>query len=538
MQISELFQDAKEIKKLVSERSEKIKELEKSSEALNEKIKNSDRKERAKLKEELKEIQEEIAEQAELIEKHKVELTKTLDELMEYRVVKEIFEKQVKNEIEEKLQDYSAVNNVYKELIKETIDDLDIKYKDVDIDIESLNEEYNEYFKDIDSTIKDLEAGKMSDHKDLCDFLDKNVNDEVGGYLEKYKYLKESYNEKINLYNYRTYNKTIDSRTEDRYTKKDKEEALEKYNLTIEQLIENQMSAIEKIAQDLNDNLNLKRGIEEHFKIYTLEDKELLSKDTLEAKTNLIKNIILSYAKKDIREDMGKREDVLKRAVKNVEERIKELQKEYGDSKEEKEIKEDNNEKNKEGQNIDNLKSKTQNAEKKTYTVTISQDELSKILQMREKQKKEKEEKTIDKEKENNKETKVKIEDEKDRKNKEIKAKSFFNSIKERIIKQHNAKEIEKEDNEKSKKEDKEKVQEEKNEPNIKETKEEKGYKEYKELNENEKRNFNKDPEYYEKLIVDLMGEDIEKAAKEEIEEIQKGKSKDKEELDKDEIER
>lgn len=538
MQISELFQDAKEIKKLVSERSEKIKELEKSSEALNEKIKNSDRKERAKLKEELKEIQEEIAEQAELIEKHKVELTKTLDELMEYRVVKEIFEKQVKNEIEEKLQDYSAVNNVYKELIKETIDDLDIKYKDVDIDIESLNEEYNEYFKDIDSTIKDLEAGKMSDHKDLCDFLDKNVNDEVGGYLEKYKYLKESYNEKINLYNYRTYNKTIDSRTEDRYTKKDKEEALEKYNLTIEQLIENQMPAIEKIAQDLNDNLNLKRGIEEHFKIYTLEDKELLSKDTLEAKTNLIKNIILSYAKKDIREDMGKREDVLKRAVKNVEERIKELQKEYGDSKEEKEIKEDNNEKNKEGQNIDNLKSKTQNAEKKTYTVTISQDELSKILQMREKQKKEKEEKTIDKEKENNKETKVKIEDEKDRENKEIKAKSFFNSIKERIIKQHNAKEIEKEDNEKSKKEDKEKVQEEKNEPNIKETKEEKGYKEYKELNENEKRNFNKDPEYYEKLIVDLMGEDIEKAAKEEIEEIQKGKSKDKEELDKDEIER
>lgn len=538
MQISELFQDAKEIKKLVSERSEKIKELEKSSEALNEKIKNSDRKERAKLKEELKEIQEEIAEQAELIEKHKVELTKTLDELMEYRVVKEIFEKQVKNEIEEKLQDYSAVNNVYKELIKETIDDLDIKYKDVDIDIESLNEEYNEYFKDIDSTIKDLEAGKMSDHKDLCDFLDKNVNDEVGGYLEKYKYLKESYNEKINLYNYRTYNKTIDSRTEDRYTKKDKEEALEKYNLTIEQLIENQMSAIEKIAQDLNDNLNLKRGIEEHFKIYTLEDKELLSKDTLEAKTNLIKNLILSYAKKDIREDMGKREDVLKRAVKNVEERIKELQKEYGDSKEEKEIKEDNNEKNKEGQNIDNLKSKTQNAEKKTYTVTISQDELSKILQMREKQKKEKEEKTIDKEKENNKETKVKIEDEKDRENKEIKAKSFFNSIKERIIKQHNAKEIEKEDNEKSKKEDKEKVQEEKNEPNIKETKEEKGYKEYKELNENEKRNFNKDPEYYEKLIVDLMGEDIEKAAKEEIEEIQKGKSKDKEELDKDEIER
>lgn len=538
MQISELFQDAKEIKKLVSERSEKIKELEKSSEALNEKIKNSDRKERAKLKEELKEIQEEIAEQAELIEKHKVELTKTLDELMEYRVVKEIFEKQVKNEIEEKLQDYSAVNNVYKELIKETIDDLDIKYKDVDIDIESLNEEYNEYFKDIDSTIKDLEAGKMSDHKDLCDFLDKNVNDEVGGYLKKYKYLKESYNEKINLYNYRTYNKTIDSRTEDRYTKKDKEEALEKYNLTIEQLIENQMSAIEKIAQDLNDNLNLKRGIEEHFKIYTLEDKELLSKDTLEAKTNLIKNLILSYAKKDIREDMGKREDVLKRAVKNVEERIKELQKEYGDSKEEKEIKEDNNEKNKEGQNIDNLKSKTQNAEKKTYTVTISQDELSKILQMREKQKKEKEEKTIDKEKENNKETKVKIEDEKDRENKEIKAKSFFNSIKERIIKQHNAKEIEKEDNEKSKKEDKEKVQEEKNEPNIKETKEEKGYKEYKELNENEKRNFNKDPEYYEKLIVDLMGEDIEKAAKEEIEEIQKGKSKDKEELDKDEIER
>ena len=323
MQISELFQDAKEIKKLVSERSEKIKELEKSSEALNEKIKNSDRKERAKLKEELKEIQEEIAEQAELIEKHKVELTKTLDELMEYRVVKEIFEKQVKNEIEEKLQDYSAVNNVYKELIKETIDDLDIKYKDVDIDIESLNEEYNEYFKDIDSTIKDLEAGKMSDHKDLCDFLDKNVNDEVGGYLEKYKYLKESYNEKINLYNYRTYNKTIDSRTEDRYTKKDKEEALEKYNLTIEQLIENQMPAIEKIAQDLNDNLNLKRGIEEHFKIYTLEDKELLSKDTLEAKTNLIKNIILSYAKKDIREDMGKREDVLKRAVKNVEERLK-----------------------------------------------------------------------------------------------------------------------------------------------------------------------------------------------------------------------
>lgn len=406
MQISNIVRRVDRLKQLISDRDENITKLQQSVNEIEEKIKNVDNlveEEKEKLAAEANNKRDELNEQEKKLKELEEELSSFLEELMKYRVVREIFEKHVKNEIEGRVQDISAVNNLFQTFIKDQIKDLGKKIeaeKDEDIDIYSIIKEYSEWFKG-STVLEDLKVGKTEPYKELCEFLNDKDKDKSKDIVEKYKDFKAAYDI---IYNYKTYNETVNASTKNWYLGGEREKISEKYNSTIDQLIENKMPEIEKMAEEWNNNLNLQRGIERYFNIYT-EEKQSFSVDTKEEKIELIKHIIKSYAKIDVRQDMGKRRKVLEDAVVSTEKKIKELQKEYGESREEKEIKEDNNEKNKEQQKVDNLKTKTQNTEKSIYTVRISQDELSKILQMRQNEEK----------KEEN----------------ENRSKTFFNSIKE-----------------------------------------------------------------------------------------------------------
>lgn len=526
MNISELFKEAKDIKDLVAERLKRIDELEKRLiEITNEEKENEEEK-----LNDIQELESDISIEKNQLEKNKEELAKILDELMKYREVRAIFEKQVKNEIQERLDAYSAVNNVYKDIIKDKRDELKAKYKDIDINIgyiKDIKSNYDDLFKDEENIKKDLQEGKLDDYKDLCEYLDQNVSDEIGGYLEKYEYLKNEYDEQINLYNYETYNTMIDPRTKDRYTNEEREKGLEQFNLTIDNLLESQMPEIESIAQGLDDNINLKKGIEEHFNVYEIDSKGLYSKNDLSSKIDIIKNLVYAYSINEIRQDMGKREDILRRAVESVEEKIIKLQKEYKETgdidKEENDLKKEDKdaEKNK-GKNI-NIEA---NEPRKTYTVKISQDELSKILENRKKQNEVEIVKDQETEKEEEKENRAKI---------------FFNSIKERFIKRFSEKEEDIEELDVEEKNEEKDKEDQETETDNKQKEEE-----LKEFNKNDQRNFDNHIEDYEKKIAELLKDEIEKAANEEIEKLTNSPDKEKDEKeqkekeqdDKDEIER
>lgn len=514
MNISELFKDAKDIKDLVSERLRRIDEFKKRLiEITNEEKENEEEK-----LNDIQELERDISIEKKQLEKNKEKLAKIFDELMKYREVRAIFEKQVKNEIQERLDAYSAVNNVYKDIIKDKRDELKAKYEDIDINInyiKDIKSNYDDFFKDEENIKKDLQDGKLDNHKDLCEYLDQNVSDEIGGYLEKYEYLKNEYNEQINLYNYETYNKMINPKTKDRYTNEEREKGLEEFNLTIDNLLESQMPEIENIAQSLDDNINLKKGIEEHFNVYKIDSKALSSKNDLSSKIDIIKNLVYAYSINEVRQDMGKREDILKRAVKNVEEKIIKLQKEYKETgaidKEESDIKkEDKNAEKNKGKNI-NIEA---NEPKKTYTIKISQDELNKIIENRKKQNEEKE---VDEAKDQE----IKKEEEK-----ENRAKTFLNSIKERFIKRFSEKE---EDIEEPDVEEKEKEKEDQETETDNKQKEE----ELKEFNKNDQSNFDNHIEDYEKEFAELFKDEIEKATDEEIEKLTNSPDKEKDEKEK-----
>lgn len=361
MQISDLLDRAGNITRLVSDNEEKIPELETKCKVLEEKLTkelekktNEDRKEIDGLSEKIDRLKTIINDKRTKLDQNKVTLSQMLADIMKYREIRAIFEEQVKDEIKERGKAYTAVNNIYRELITDVVDNLEKK--------DGMSEE-----------------------------------------------------EKIIVFNYREYNRSINDETEVWYDESQKKEARDKYKLAIEELINRQENEIKEIAENLENNAELRRGIEKYFEFHPCDEKkELLYKNDSASKIELIKYIIDQYKEIPVRQDMRKREAVFTTAMDDVDEKIKELQKEYGNSKEEeKEIK------------LDNLNFKGTNVEKKTYTVTISQNELNKILENRKKQNEEKEVEEV-------KDQEIEKEEEK-----ENRAKTFINSVKGLIKKWH-----------------------------------------------------------------------------------------------------
>lgn len=360
MQISDLLDRAGNITRLVSDNEEKIPELETKCKVLEEKLTKELEKKTNEDRKEIDRLKTIINDKRTKLDQNKVILSQMLADIMKYREIRAIFEEQVKDEIKERGKAYIAVNNIYEKLITDVVDNLEKK--------DGISEE-----------------------------------------------------EKIIVFNYREYNRSINDETEVWYDESQKKEARDKYKLAIEELINRQENEIKEIAENLENNAELRRGIEKYFEFHPCDEKkELLYKNDSASKIELIKYLIDQYKEIPVRQDMRKREAVFTTAMDDVDEKIKELQKEYGNSKEEeKEIK------------LDNLNFKGTNVEKKTYTVTISQNELNKILENRKKQNEEKE-----------------VEEVKDQEiEKENRAKTFLNSIRGRFIKMFSKKEdIEKPD--------------------------------------------------------------------------------------------
>ena len=387
MNISELFRTAETITNAVPD-------IEKTTSKLEEELEKKPNKDTEKIKQ----LEKDINEGKDTLKRNKTKLSEITAEIMKYKEIRVVFEEEVKDEIQKRCEPYTAVNNIYRELIENVLKKLDKKYKEDGINKNDIDA-YGEYFENYDKILKDLEAGEIEKHKELCKFLDEKDKNESKGYAEKYRNLKVVYEEKITVYNYRMYNKTMDAKTESVYTQILKDDVRTKYESTIEQLINNQTQRIEEIAKNLDNNEALKMGIEKYFKFHTCDEKkELLSKDDLDSKKELIKYLIKQYADIPVRQDMTKRERVYTKAMEDADARIKELLKEYGNSKEEKEVK------------SDNLNSKGTNVEENTYTVIISQEELKKIYENR---------------------TKQTIEKKEEKEEKENISKTFFNGIKE-----------------------------------------------------------------------------------------------------------